>query len=59
MDDEPVTTIWNIEWHAIQGAVSLILVAAVVLVIIGAGILDRYVAQSVVGECVSIMEEKK
>ena len=59
MDDQPVTTQWIVEWHAIQSAVFLILIAAVVLIIIGAGILDRYVAQSVIGECVAIMEKTR
>lgn len=59
MDDEPVSFSWNIEWHAIQTAAYIVLIAAVVLVIIGASILDSYIAQSALGECIATMGETK
>lgn len=58
MDDEPVSFSWNIEWHAIQTVAYIVLIAAVVLVIIGASILDSRIAQSAIGDCIAIMEEK-
>lgn len=59
MDTEPVSFSWTIEWSAIQTAIYIVLIAAIVLVIISISILDRYVAQSVVGECIAVMEKMK